>query len=53
LLAPISNKKKRTKRKKKGAWAPSLLKVGDGTHLHPKVKKNKKEKKRELGLSFD
>jgi hypothetical protein len=39
-----------TKRKeKKGAWAPFLLKVDDGTHLHPQATKQKKKKKEKEG----
>jgi hypothetical protein len=40
------------KQQKKKAWAPSLPKVGDGTHMHPKATKEKgKKKKGSLGYS--
>jgi hypothetical protein len=34
---------KQPKKKQNGAWAPSLLKVGNGTHMHPKVTKQKEK----------
>jgi hypothetical protein len=40
---PISNKTKLKKRKKMGAWAPLLLRVDDGAHLHPQVTKHKEK----------
>jgi hypothetical protein len=42
-----------TKRKeKKGAWAPFLLKVDDGTHLHPQATKKKKKERKRGSLTF-
>jgi hypothetical protein len=39
---------KATKEKeKKGAWAPPLLRVDDGAHLHPQATKHKKRKENE------
>jgi hypothetical protein len=45
--APKNNKQKGLK--KKGNWAPSLMKVDDGAHMHPQAIKHKEKIKKKEG----
>ncbi len=43
---------KMKKRKKMGAWAPLVLRVDDGAHLHAQATKHKEKKKKKSELNF-
>jgi hypothetical protein len=44
--------KKKKKRKKERAWDPPLLRVDNGTHLHPHVTEHREKRKKKKELDF-
>jgi hypothetical protein len=44
--------KEKGKTKKKGAWAPPLLRVDNGAHMHPQATKHREKRKKMKELDF-